>query len=179
MDIYKEYLHRSASEKVLVAVGRVCVILIMLFSCWLAPFLADPRFGGVFWFIQEFQGYISPGVLAAFLFGFLVPRAARMCGVAALLLNPIIYGSLMYFASHLSFLDRMSITFVSIVAIMTVMTILKPLKEPFRSEAATDIDLRQSKLAMVLGAVVVIITIALYVHFWDHSTPMFPGLSGQ
>jgi hypothetical protein len=61
---------------------------------------------------------------------------------------------------------------------MTLMTILKPLKEPFKLQAATDIDLRWSKSAMLLGAVVVILTIALYVHFWDHTTPMFAGMFG-
>jgi uncharacterized sodium:solute symporter family permease YidK len=157
MDIYKEYLHRGASEKTLVSVGRISVVVVMIASCTLAPALADPKFGGVFKFIQEFQGFISSGVLAAFLFGFLVRKAPRMCGVTALLLNPIIYGLLMNFASHLSFLDRMSITFVSIVAVMTLMTLLKPLKEPFKLQAATDIDLRQSKKAMLLGAVVIML----------------------
>jgi SSS family solute:Na+ symporter len=178
MDIYKEYLHKNASEKTLVAVGRVCVILAMLASCCLAPALADPRFGGVFVFIQEFQGYISPGVLAAFLFGFLVRKAPRMCGVMALLLNPIIYGSLMMFASDMSFLNRMAITFLSVIVVMTLMTLLKPLKEPFKLESATTLDLRWSKSAVVLGLVVVALTIALYVHFWDHTTPMFAGLFG-
>ena len=175
MDIYKEYLHKNASEKTLVTVGRVCVILAMVASCCLAPALANPKFGGVFHFIQEFQGFISPGVLAAFLFGFLVRKAPRMCGITALLLNPIIYGSLMMFASDVSFLNRMGITFVSIIAVMTLMTLLKPLKEPFKLETATTIDLRWSKSAMVLGAVVVIAVIALYIHFWDYNTPMFEG----
>jgi SSS family solute:Na+ symporter len=175
MDIYKGHLHKGASEKVLVWIGRIAVILCMLAGCCIAPMLADPRFGGVFWFIQEFQGYISPGVLAAFLFGFLVRKAPRMCGVTALLLNPIIYYLLMQFAGHLSFLDRMGITFVVIIAVMALMTILKPLKESFKLEAATTIDLRWSKSALLLGFVVVAITIFLYVHFWDHTTAMFEG----
>ena len=175
MDIYKEYLHRQASEKVLVTAGRVCVVLTMLFGCWLAPMLADPKFGGVFWFIQEFQGFISSGVLAAFLFGVLVRKAPKMCGVTALLLNPIIYGILMMSAGHLSFLDRMSITFVIIIAVMTLMTLLKPLKEAFKLEPATSMDLRTSKSALFLGLVVVALTVALYVYFWDYTTPMFEG----
>ena len=28
-------------------------------------------------FIQEFQGYISPGILTVFLFGFFIPRSPR------------------------------------------------------------------------------------------------------
>ncbi len=174
MDIYKEYLHKNAAEKTLVWVGRFCVVLIMLFGCWLAPQLADPKFGGVFTFIQEFQGFISPGVLAAFLFGFLVNRAPRMCGLTALLLNPIIYGSLMMFASHISFLDRMSITFLSIVAVMTLMTVVWPLKEPFKQESKTDMELTTSKGALVVGVLIVLFTAILYAYFWDYSTPMFP-----
>ena len=178
MDIYKEYLHKKASEKVLVVIGRISVLLTMVFGCYLAPALSRPEFGGVFWFIQEFQGFISPGVLAAFLFGFLVRKAPRTSGLAALLLNPIIYGALMLFASGMSFLDRMSITFVSIIAVMTLMRILYPQKTPFKMEVATTIDLRQSKLAILLAIVVVILTVVLYAHFWDYETPMFAGMLG-
>jgi SSS family solute:Na+ symporter len=177
IDIYKEYLHRKASEKALVMAGRTSVLVIMLIGCMVAPVLADPRFGGLFWFIQEFQGFISPGVLAAFLFGFLVRKAPRMCGVVALLLNPIIYGALMVFVSDMSFLNRMGITFISIIAVMSLMTAWKPLKEPFKLETATTIDLRWSKSAMLLGTIVFVLTIALYVHFWDFSTPMFENFS--
>ncbi len=175
MDIYKEYLHKSASQTTLVWVGRISVVVIMLFGCWLAPQLADPKFGGVFTFIQEFQGFISPGILAAFLFGFVVNRAPRMCGLTALILNPIIYGSLMVFASHISFLDRMTITFLSIIAVMTLMTIVRPLQEPFKQESKTDMDLTTSKGALVVGILVVLFTAGLYAYFWDHTTPMFPG----
>jgi SSS family solute:Na+ symporter len=47
-------------------------------------FLSDLLKGGVFKFIQEFQGYISPGILAAFVFGFAVRRAPPAAGVTAL-----------------------------------------------------------------------------------------------
>ncbi len=177
MDIYKEYLHKNASERTLVLVGRLCVIAVMIFGCWLAPMLDDPKFGGVFTFIQEFQGFISPGILAAFLFGFVVSRAPRMCGLVALLLNPIIYGSLKLFASQISFLDRMSISFVSIILIMSVMTLIWPLKTPFKQELKTNMDMRTSKTAVVIGILIVLVTAAMYAYFWDHQTPMFEGFS--
>ena len=41
----------------------------------LAPALSNPDFGGIFQYIQQFQGYIWPGVVAAFLFGMMVPTA--------------------------------------------------------------------------------------------------------
>ena len=179
MDIYKEYVHKKASEKSLVLTGRISVIVAMLIGCCVAPVLADPRFGGLFWFIQEFQGFIMPGVLATFLFGFLVPKAPRMSGLIALLIAPIIYALLMYYLNDWSFLTRMAITFVSVIAIMSVLTAWKPLKEPFKLETSTTIDLRWSRSAVVLGVLVFAITIALYFHFWDFETPMFEGMFGQ
>ena len=177
MDIYKEYLHRGASEKTLVLSGRICVVAVMIFGCWLAPMLNDPKFGGVFTFIQEFQGFISPGILAAFLFGFFVSRAPRMCGVVALLVSPILYGLLKVYASNISFLDRMSMCFVTIIVLMSAMTMLWPLKEPFKQEAKTNMDLRTSKTAVGFGILVVLITAAFYAYFWDYQTPMFDGFT--
>ena len=58
----------------------------------IAPSLGHPRFGGIFTFIQEFQGFISPGILAIFLFGVLVHRAPRYVGTVGLILNPVLYG---------------------------------------------------------------------------------------
>lgn len=49
-------------------------LLFVVLGCLIAPFLGDPRFMGIFTYIQEFQGYISPGILAAFIFGILVKK---------------------------------------------------------------------------------------------------------
>jgi len=176
MDIYKEYVHKKASEKSLVFTGRMAVLVAMLIGCCVAPILADPRFGGLFWFIQEFQGFISPGVLAAFLFGFLVRKAPRMSGLVALILGPIIYGLLMWHLGDWSFLTRMAITFVSVIAVMSLLRVLMPMKEPFKLETTTTVDLRWSRSSVVLGGLVFVITIALYIYFWDFNTPMFEGM---
>ena len=67
MDVYRRHLRPQASDRRIVAIGRAMTVLFVVIGCLLAPVLADPRFNGVFNFIQEFQGYISPGILAAFL----------------------------------------------------------------------------------------------------------------
>ncbi len=173
MDIYKEYFHKKASQGALVFIGRFAVIVFVLIGCFIAPQLANPKFGGIFKFIQEFQGYISPGILAAFAIGFLVPRAPAACGVLSLLLCPIIYGALHAFVPQLDFLNRMMVTFFSIVLLDIVVTLIRPRSTPYRQESKTKLDLTTSKFAALIGILVVIITIALYVIFWDQSTPMF------
>ncbi|HOK96923.1 MAG TPA: sodium/solute symporter, partial [Anaerohalosphaeraceae bacterium] len=92
MDVYHRMLKPGASQKELMVLGRAMTLLFVLAGCLLAPLLANPKFGGVFQFIQQFQGYIWPGVVAAFLFGMLVPTAPGAAGVAALVSGPIIYG---------------------------------------------------------------------------------------
>ena len=73
MDLYRK-LRTNATSRELVTVGRICVLLFVVVAMVIAPALDDPAFGGIFTFIQEFQGFISPGVLAIFIFGLLVHR---------------------------------------------------------------------------------------------------------
>ena len=56
-------------------------------------------------YIQEFQGYISPGILAAFIFGILVKKAPPMAGVVALLACVPIYGFLQWQFGEIAFLN--------------------------------------------------------------------------
>ncbi len=108
MDLYRKHVFPEASEIHLVRAGRVAVVAFVVVGCWLAPKLGDPRFGGIFKYMQEFQGYISPGILAAFVFGLLVRRAPPAAGIAALLGNPVLYGLLSWAAPSIPFLDRMA-----------------------------------------------------------------------
>ncbi len=187
MDIYKEYIHKSASERVQVAIGRLCVIVFVVIACLIAPQLDNPKFGGIFTFIQEFQGFISPGILAAFLFGFIVKRASKWSGAVALLLNPAIYGLLMFLATRFDpeehqvlsliftcFLNRMVISFLVVLLVMAVMTKMWPNDDQRAIEVTSKLDMTPSRFALVLGILVVLITIAFYVYFWDHTIDMFP-----
>ncbi|MHC4510800.1 MAG: sodium:solute symporter family transporter, partial [Planctomycetota bacterium] len=81
MDIYREWFNKNAAQKVLVWVGRCCVPVGVVIGCLIAPVLANPKFRGAFAYIQEFQGFVSPGVLTIFLFGLFVKRTPRYCGV--------------------------------------------------------------------------------------------------
>ncbi|MCG8402451.1 MAG: hypothetical protein MJA84_12805, partial [Firmicutes bacterium] len=89
MDIYRKF-RKNAGQHELVSAGRVFVVLFVLIAMGIAPFLGHPAFGGIFTFIQEFQGFISPGILAIFLFGLLIHRAPRYVGTVGLLLNPVL-----------------------------------------------------------------------------------------
>jgi SSS family solute:Na+ symporter len=166
MDLYRQYLNRSASQKNLVFVGRFCVGVFVVVGCLISPILDDPRFGGIFTYIQEFQGFISPGILAVFVFGFIARRAPAVCGVVGLWSAPAIYLTLKLLLPNLAFLDRMAVAFFCVLAIMTVITVLRPLDKPLELPVKTKIDLQPSRTALAFGMVVVVATLALYAYFW-------------
>lgn len=166
LDLYKVYIKKDASQHSLVFVGRIMTLLFVLIGCLIAPFLGDPKFLGIFTYIQEFQGYISPGILAAFVFGILVKKAPPAAGVTALLACVPVYGFLQWQFGEIAFLNRMAITFGIVLLLMTIITLLKPLKEPVILPKRTDIDLAPTPNLIWWGGTVIFVTLMLYVIFW-------------
>ena len=65
MDIYKQHINKEASERQLVRTGRLVSFLALV----VAMLAAKPLLGGLdqaFQYIQEYTGYIYPGVVAVF-----------------------------------------------------------------------------------------------------------------
>lgn len=161
MDIYSRYINPDASQGQLVKMGRILVVVFVLIGCVIAPLLDDPQFGGIFKYIQEFQGYVSPGILAVFVFGIINRRAAGVTGVVGMLLNPLLYGALQI-TTDIAFLNRMAICFAAVLVVMTIVGQFCKLKEPVEFHSDTEMDLTSSKPAMAWGIVVIIATVALY-----------------
>jgi SSS family solute:Na+ symporter len=165
MDIYRK-IKKNHTQFELVSVGRVCVVAFVFIAILIAPRLDNPKFGGIFTFIQEFQGFISPGILSIFLFGVLVHRAPRACGTVGLIINPVLYGALKYFTPNIAFLNRMAICFFVILAVLTLMTLLKPLPAPVTLPVNENMDMRTDQRTKVFGIAVIVLTLILYAIFW-------------
>lgn len=166
MDIYRKYLAKAAPQAQLVWVGRGAVVLFMVVGCIISPLLAHPKFGGIFRYIQEFQGYISPGILAVFVFGLFVRRAPASSGVIGLVVNPVFYGVLSICAPDIAFLDRMALSFSGVIIVMSLITMIRPSPQPVVMPVNEAIDLTPSRGAQVAGAIVVAAALALYIVFW-------------
>jgi SSS family solute:Na+ symporter len=179
MDLYKRHWKKDASGRALVNMGRTSTLIFVVIGCLIAPNLNHPSLQGIFTYIQEFQGFISPGLLAAFAFGFIFKRAPESAGVAALVLNPILYAILLVFYGNLpifnelgitlgriAFLNRMAITFVIIIVVMGAITYLKPLTQPKVMPVRKEFDMKPTPAVVWLGAAVIVITLVLYVIFW-------------
>lgn len=165
MDLFKQYANPNAEQKTLVLIGRVMTLAFVAVGCALAPNLADPRFQGVFTFIQEFQGYVSPGILAAFVFGFAVKSAPPIAGVVALLVSAPLYGLLQWQANEIHYLVRMCITFFSVIALMAAITSASPLKQPREMPEIAGFNMESSGLAKAWGGLVIVAVILFFIVF--------------
>jgi SSS family solute:Na+ symporter len=82
IDIYRR-LHRDASAKTLVTVGRLATVAIVGLGILWIPFMGLIS-GQLFTYIQSVQAYIAPPVAAVFLLGILWSRVNSQGAVAAL-----------------------------------------------------------------------------------------------
>ncbi|MFC1552281.1 SLC5 family protein [Candidatus Latescibacterota bacterium] len=173
MDIYKRHFKKDASQHSLVTVGRIMTIIFVLIGCTIAPQLGAERFKGIFNYIQEFQGFISPGILAAFVFPLFFKSTPPLAGVASLILNVPVYGILLKYVGEMAFLNRMAITFGFLIFIMALITMNRallsriiPVGEPKELPEREDFDMEPSPRVVWMGSGLIAVIAVLYVIFW-------------
>jgi SSS family solute:Na+ symporter len=89
VDIYKKYIGKITSARDEVLVGRIATGVIVVIACLWAPVISG--FEGVFNYIQEIWGFISPGIVAAFLVGLVFKRTPAIAAKGAMWLGLPIY----------------------------------------------------------------------------------------
>ena len=166
MDFYKRLINKNASQKSIVWTGRISTLVFVVVGCFIAPYLGDPRFKGIFNYIQEFQGYVSPGILAVFVFGMIFKRTPALAGIVGLIATVPIYGFLHWQFGEMAFLNRMAITFGADLALMFMILLAKPLAEPRKMPVREDFDMKPTPAVLWLGLAVIAATIVLYIIFW-------------
>jgi solute:Na+ symporter, SSS family len=172
LDIYKKYFNKNASEKQLVGIGKWVVIVAMCIAALIAPALKN--LDQAYQFIQEYVGFISPGVLAIFLMGFFWKRTTAAAALTGSLLTIPVSTILKFLPlwtqgafPDYPFLDRMTITFIVIVLIMIGISLSKPASDQASHVIVIDKkDFRVSPL-FILGSVIIMgILAGLYTAFW-------------
>ena len=89
MDIYKKYINKNAKDKELVNTGRIVAVSALI----IALVAVKPLLGGLdqaFQYIQEYSGFIYPGIITVFGLGLLWKRASSTAAVwTAILTIPL------------------------------------------------------------------------------------------
>jgi SSS family solute:Na+ symporter len=170
IDIYKPYFQKSKDSKQLVRVGRIVTFALVVFGCLWAPIVG--QFDSLYDYIQKFWGLVQPGIVAAFVFGIIWKKVPANAAIGAMLLNiPVYAGCLLYdhylpAGEKIAFLHYMAITFIIVSIFLVSYTKLYPNTKEIVMPVNPTIPLTLSPLVKVWSAIVVLLTIALYIIYW-------------
>jgi solute:Na+ symporter, SSS family len=188
LDIYKKFFNVEASEKNLVYVGRVAILVAMFLAMAIAPFMGIDKKGG-FQYIQEYTGFVSPGIFAIFILGFFWKRTtAKAALVAAVIVFPLSVffkflpniADLSWLADvgfaarnpqsaifEIPFIDRMGLVFLIVVAVMVVISLADPKSKNNPKGLEIDPQMFKPQGTFAVGAVIILgMLSAVYLYFW-------------
>ena len=161
MDIYKQYFKKDASEKRLVNVGRitsVCALIIALIAVY-------PIMGGAdqaFQIIQEYSGFVYPGVVVIFGLGLLWKRASGPAAVVTAIGTfafSILFKLIM---PNTPFMLRMGYVFLVLVAIFIPMSLLNKknvVKADTLDQHTIDAQMKWSSILFTIAAICLVFAI--------------------
>ncbi|MCR5633325.1 MAG: sodium/solute symporter [Eubacterium sp.] len=156
MDIYKEFINKKASEKKLVTVGRVTSICALV----MALIAAYPIMGGAdqaFQVVQEYSGFVYPGIVVIFGLGLLWKRASGKGAVAAAIGTfafSILFKVVM---PNEPFLFRMGYVFMAISILFIVISLLD--KETKPAEELEQKDINKMLMGSRISFIVFLLTL--------------------
>ncbi|GAA4212825.1 sodium/sugar symporter [Pedobacter jeongneungensis] len=187
LDIYKKVLNVEASEKNLVTTGKISIVVAMILGVVIAPFLGIDKKGG-FQYIQEYTGFVSPGIFAMFILGFFWKRttsgAALFATIGGFALSIVLkflpnLTDLSWLSGsgfsvknaagvyEIPFLDRMGFVFVFCILGMLIISLSSNKAKAEAKGLAIDAKMFKTSTSFAVGALLIIgLLVALYSVYW-------------
>lgn len=193
LDIYKKAINRTADEKKLVMTGKITVVVSMLIAILMSLVIGEKLMGEGkqgFNYIQEYTGFVSPGIFAMFILGFFWKRttsnAALFATIGGFLLSCILkflpmwmdlswltpYG---FFQPNpdngnkfeIPFLDRMGFVFLFCIAGMAVINFIENRRGVEKKGLEVDAGMFRVSRSFAVGALIICgLLITLYTVYW-------------
>jgi SSS family solute:Na+ symporter len=158
MDIYKKYINPEAKDKTLVNVGRI----VALCSLIIAAIAVKPLLGGLdqaFQYIQEYSGFIYPGIITVFGLGLLWKRASSKAAVWTAILTIPMGVLFKVVLPDLAFQFRAGYIFIILVCFFILVSYLD--NKYVSCEVPSEEDCSKMKLwANILGSAGLIMIVA-------------------
>lgn len=165
LDIYKRFINKEATDKKVVVTGRWIVLLSFAIALSIAPALEN--FGQGFNYIQEFTGFISPGILAMFLMGFFWKRSNSPGALAATVTSIPLSAALKYLVPSMPFLNRMGVVFLACVGLIILFGLIDPKSKKNPKALEIDRSMFRMSTGFLIGVIIVTAILAvLYIVFW-------------
>lgn len=193
LDVYKKYFNKEANEQKMVWTGRVTVVTAMIIAILFTwkDLLGISGKGG-FTFIQQYTGFISPGVFAMFILGMFWKRTTGAAAIAGLVTGfalcvffnefaPQVFGheTLLYTAFptqeeingalqtvwRIPFLICMGLAFLFTMIVMVLVSLGGPRINP-KAFALDKAMFKVQPSTLILIIITLVILMALYAKFW-------------
>ena len=187
LDVYKKKLNVEASEQKLVNIGKMTIIAAMIIAVIVAPFLGIDKKGG-FQYIQEYTGFVSPGVFAMFILGFFWKKTTSNAAMFAMIggfLMSIVFKFMPHFVDlsflngmgfsvpnaegvyEIPFMDRMGFVFLICVIGMYLISIYETQRGVKTNGLDVDKSMFKVSPGFTLGSLIIVAVLAaLYTFFW-------------
>ena len=191
LDIYKKTFKPDASETKLVNVGKLSIIISTVIGIVLTLALGDALMGEGkqgFQYIQEYTGFVSPGIFAMFLLGFFWKKTTSNAALFAIIggfifsvilkflpgivnleaLNSIGFAVLNANGVYdIPFLDRMAIVFLLCVIGMIFISLYDVKKGVTPNGLEVDTTMFKTSTSFAVGSIIIIgLLVALYTAFY-------------
>jgi SSS family solute:Na+ symporter len=191
LDIYAKAFNKNASEKVLVNIGKISVIVSMFMAVILSLLVGEKLMGEGkqgFQYIQEYTGFVSPGIFAMFILGFFWKRTTSNAALFATiggfvfslffkLIPPFVDLSFMSAAGfskanadgvyEIPFLDRMGFVFMLCVIGMAIITNIDNRRGIVPKGLKVETSMFKPHQGFIVGTVLICgILAALYTMLW-------------
>ena len=172
LDIYKKMINTNASEKQLVNIGRWAVVISITVAAFVAPALRS--LDQAYQFIQEYVGFLSPGVLAIFLLGLFWKKTTSGAALFGTILTIPLSATLKFLPDWTGgifpvypFLDRMFITFWIVLFLMIIISLMTPASVQRKEILPFEKSMLEVKPAFIIGSILILgILAALYTVYY-------------
>ncbi|MCA1758701.1 MAG: hypothetical protein LC658_02935, partial [Bacteroidales bacterium] len=163
IDVYKRLLKKDASEKRLVWVGRATSSTLAIFAIISAPLVANAP-DGLYQLLQQLNGIFFIPIASIMLAGFFLKNISATAAKAALFFGLAFYVLTTFvFKVNIHFIHIWGIEFVLNMILMFVVSHFYP-RTTFNDKAdALKVDMHGWKYAYHLSAVLVVVTIVIYI----------------
>jgi len=172
LDIYKKMIKPDASEKQMVNMGRWVVVISITVAAIVAPALRS--LDQAYQFIQEYVGFLSPGVLAIFLLGLFWKKTTSGAALFGTILTIPLSATLKFLPDWTGglfpvypFLDRMFITFWIVLFLMIIISLLTLANVKRKEILPFEKSMLDVKPSFVIGSILILgILAALYTVYY-------------
>ena len=155
----------SGQEQRLVGVGRIAAVVAII----LAMATARPLLGNLdqaFQYIQEFSGFVTPGVTVIFLLGLFWPRATEGGALSGAVASVVLSLGMWWFLPNFPFMNRMIVVFFVALALAVIVSLAQTPRDNVNLITMKGVSFHTSTGFNVAAALIVAILIALYATWW-------------